>query len=203
MGKPLGAEVSHRTMVKRILVWFDRATAADIAAGSAWYGEAYRTADAMAAATGHPVDTVAAVIAHLSPQTRWVQNVNAAWSLLATDTRAPGMLIENYGRAVKAVHAPDPLATFGPRAHKTDAFALAILGDSDAVVIDVWAARAALQGAAYRLRDGLGNAVAHRIKRKGVYDAVAQAYRSAARSRNVTPCQMQAIVWTVIRGTAE
>ncbi|MGH7472726.1 MAG: DUF7178 family protein [Candidatus Methylomirabilales bacterium] len=41
------------------------------------------------------------------------------------------------------------------------------------------------------------------MKRKGVYDAVAQAYRSAARSRNVTPCQMQAIVWTVIRGTAE
>ncbi len=202
-GRRKGAGVSHRTMVKRILVWFDRATPAEVAAGAAWYGEAYRTADTMAAATGFPIDTVAAVISHLSPQTRWVANVNAAWSLLATDTRAPGMLTANYDRAMAAVHAEDPLATFGPRAQKTAAFALAILGDHDSVVIDVWAARATLQGARYRFRDELADENARILKRAGVYAALVAAYRSAARSRGVTPCAMQAIVWTVIRGSAE
>ncbi len=202
MTKRKGCGATHRTMVTRILVWFDRATPAEIAAGSAWYGEAYRTADAMAAATGFAIDTVAAVISHLSPQTRWAANVDAAWSLLAKDTRAPGMLTANYERACSAIHAADPLASFGPRAQKTAAFALAILGDSDAVVIDVWAARAALQGARYRFRDGAGEENAKLLKRRGVYDAVANAYRSAARSRGVTPCAMQAVVWTVIRGSA-
>ncbi len=48
-------------------------------------------------------------------------------------------------------------------------------GGTDAVTIDVWAARV------------------------GVYDAIADAYRAAAQRAGVTPSVMQATTWTVAR----
>lgn len=202
MAKRLGPGVTHRTMVKRILATFDRATAGEILAGAEWYKAAGRIAQDMSDQTGQPLDVCAVVIAKLSPQTRWAENVAAAWQLLETDTRAPGMLGENYRQARAAITAGDPLATFGPGAPKTYAFALAILGDDESVVIDVWAARVALQGGKYRFRDGEGDTVATILKRTGVYGDIARAYRAAARCRGVSPCCMQATVWTVVRGSA-
>jgi hypothetical protein len=84
----------------------------------------------------------------------------------------------------------DPLATLnGP---KTSNFARNLLGDTDAVTIDAWAARVALPE--------LGRKDVDRVMgRKGVYDGIAEAYRTAADRRGVSPSTMQATTWIVAR----
>jgi hypothetical protein len=198
-----GSGVTTRTMTRRILAWYDKATPEQIAAGAAWYGDGYRTIVNMAASTGQDVEHVAIAVALLSPQTRWSANVDAAWALLTFDERMPAMLWANFDRARQSLTMADPWEAFGPTAPKTRSFARNLLGDTDAVTIDVWAARAALQGMRYKFRDGMEQENAKILKRAGVYSQISDAYRAAARQRGITAPAMQAIVWTVIRRSAD
>ena len=178
--------VSHETIVRRILATFDKATPADVEAGATWYGEAGALCDTLA--TG-PItrEHVAAVIAQLSPRTTWSRNVAGAVALIANGpdaARSLGCIGANVDRAAVALESSDPLSTInGP---KTASFARNIVGDREAVTVDVWAARVA------DLDETL-------LSRKGAYDAVAHAYRVAARRRGVDPATMQATTWIVAR----
>lgn len=172
-------------MIANILATWERATEAQREMGAQWYTDAQVIAATLAAQSDHSLDTVAAVIAHLSPQARWAQNVAGATSLLLTG-RAPGMMRTSVAHALDALDATDPLATLhGP---KTRAFAANILGDAEAVTVDVWAMRVATGSADRKILD-----------RKGGYDAVANAYRRAAHKVGVTPATMQATTWIVAR----
>lgn len=183
--------VSHETIVRRILRTFDRATTADIEAGARWYDEAGTLAASLAGRGGNldSLERAAVVIAHLSPRTSWARNVatavavaNGEWES-ARELGAMGALLD---RARRAVDAADPWETFGPTALKTKSFARNIAGDREAVTVDVWACRVAdLDETA--------------LGRKGAYDAVAHAYRLAARHRGVDPATMQATTWIVAR----
>jgi hypothetical protein len=73
---------------------------------------------------------------------------------------------------------------------KTRAFYANILGDQNAVAVDVWAARAA---------EGYRDKRAPKGKR---YAAIADAYRDAADHRGLSPRDLQACVWVSIRGRA-
>ncbi len=199
--------INGRKAVRNILTYFDRATVAEIASGARWYGEARREAADLAAWCDFPLEVTAAILAHLSPQTRWEDNKRHAWELLAEDVKPSGAIGDNVARARKALTAyyagEDPLSTFGPRAHKTRRFATAIIdgGTGTSVVIDIWAARAALLGTEYRFRDtDQQSAVQKALRRVGVYGQLEDAYRAAARTRGVPPCTAQAVTWGVIRG---
>lgn len=195
-------QIDQRKAVRRLHGWLVKADASTMARGAAWYPDAFREASAMSAASGYGVETCAAVISHLSPQTRWEDNVRNAWHTLTNDegTRPAGCLGDCHARALAALHVDNPLDTFGKRAHKTRAFARAILGDMDAVVIDTWAVRAALaDGRGFR--DGTVDDMGKILSRVGVYGQVADAYRTAARKVSLPPTALQAIVWGVIRGS--
>ncbi|AJD82503.1 hypothetical protein SHEEN_85 [Mycobacterium phage Sheen] len=180
------AGVTTRTVVDRIMRVFARATEADILAGKAWYHEAQGVARELADNADISVTAAAAVIAHLSPRCPWERNIAMARELVYTgDTRG---LRGNIDKARRAMVADDPWSTFG-NGPKTRAFAANILGDEHAVTVDVWAARIA-----GITEDQLGLV--------GVYEAVAHAYRLAAKRVGITPAQMQAITWVVIRGSA-
>jgi hypothetical protein len=71
---------------------------------------------------------------------------------------------------------------------KTNAFARAIAGDSDAVVIDVWMCRAAM------LDTDSPNV--------GQYRMLSDAIRIVAREFGLTPRTVQALIWIIIRGGA-
>lgn len=200
------ASVLTSTAVANVLGLFDRATAADIEAGASWYGADATSLVSDLARLGNVTrEHAAAVLSHLSPRTTWARNVAGATAMLAAhaagaDTfaagRAAGCLGANVARAARALVSEDPIGTFGRTAPKTRSFALNLLGDRDAVTVDVWALRAALdpswaRGDAGELEKVLG--------RVGVYGAVADVYRAAAAARGVTAQTMQATVWVVIR----
>jgi hypothetical protein len=178
---------STRATVDRIVDTYRRATPTDTESGARWYGDAGSLALEIARAGGTTAEHAAAVIAHLSPRTPWQRNVSGAWSLVLTGD-APGCLGRNVSGARRALESDRPLATLG--GPKTQRFARNILGDRDAVTVDVWAARVALGE-----RDDLDRVLTW----AGVYDALEHCYRLAARRLGVDPVTVQATTWIVAR----
>ncbi len=181
------AGTTTRATVDRIVDAYAHATPADLEAGARWYDDAGVVARDVALSGGVSAEHAAAVVAHLSPRTPWARNVAGA-AALVTSGQAPGCLSANVGRARRALSSAAPLDTLqGP---KTRAFAANILGDRDAVTVDVWAARVALGD-----RPDLDQV----LRRAGMYDALAHCYRLAARRVGVDPVTMQATTWVVAR----
>ena len=76
------------------------------------------------------------------------------------------------------------------KGQKTNAFARAIAGDTDAVVIDVWMIRAAGMDASKGVN-------------KSDYNMLADTVRNIASEHGLTPRTAQALIWIVKRGSAE
>jgi hypothetical protein len=200
------AGINLATAVRNIERYWNRASAADIESGAMWYGDAGMHVDSIARIAGISRESAAVVIAHLSPRTTWARNLAGAYAMAhahaaGTDVisaaRAVGCIRANVERAARAFSDEDPFATFGPSAHKTRSFAANILGDRDAVTVDVWAARIALTPRYRRGWDGPDAETM--LGRAGMYAAVAHAYRVAARRAGVDPTTMQATTWVVAR----
>ena len=180
-------------MIARILHAFDNASASDALEGERWYETARVTAQALAAGTNLSVAHAAGVIAALSPRVRWETNVAAAATMIAAAGigafRMPSVAgynrnCEKAWKIANGEHPDDVLG--GP---KVRSFYANIMGDEQAVTIDVWAARVA---------EGESNKNAPSGNR---YSNLAEAYRLAARARNVSPMVMQANVWVYVRRT--
>lgn len=181
---------STRATVDRIVCTYLEATDDQRAEGAAWYADASSVVDDLARVGGITREHAAAVVSHLSPRTSWTRNVTGAWSLV-TSGIAPTCLRANVHRARAALRSTDPLSTFGPTAPKTTRFARNILGDRDAVTVDVWAVRTAL---------GQRENPEQLLRRAGVYEAIEHAYRLAARRLGTDPTTVQATCWIVERG---
>lgn len=179
------AGTTVRATVAAILTQWEAATDAQREAGAQWYPDAAIITRDMA--NGHTLETAAAVVAHCSPQLHWSRNVLAAALVLRTGEQLSGLMGSSYRAAHRALASDNPLATLnGPKVRR---FAANILGDHDAVTVDVHATRVALPNCK---RAGVIDLV-------GVYDAVEHCYRLAARRVNVSPATMQATTWIVQR----
>jgi hypothetical protein len=176
-------------VVKRILRTFNKATAEQITAGLFWYVEANELVRYLAGASCYTEDQVAAAMAHLSPRLRWKQNVEAITELVLNDTIPNYVMSGPADRARKGLTAANPELTFGKKAKKTLNFSRNCSGCPQSVTIDVWAANVA----------GVAES---ELKLTGVYDAIAHCYRLAAKRVGITPAQMQAVTWIVVRGSA-
>jgi len=168
-----------------------------------WYQESRRVAQALAGEYGVSLSTVAGVIAALSPRVHWADNVKGAETVLHRaaypDVFGPGGELEGLGRGVPGFGAniakaeriaagEAPLRVLG--GDKVRAFYRAIMGDSDAAVVDMWMLRA------------IGEP-AHAKLTTRQYAAVAEALRAAAREAGIDTADFQAVVWTYVRGSAE
>lgn len=178
---------STRGTVDRIMAVYSQATESEILEGKVWYGEARALAEDVAGEACVTVEQAAVAIAQLSPRLRWDKNVAAIWALVRHGD-CPGVIGRSVDKARLALVEADPWVTFG-KAPKTRAFASNILGNEHAVTVDVWAARIA----------GFSE---QELSRVGVYEAIAHAYRLAAKRVGITPAQMQAITWVVARNRA-
>src|SRR3982751_6848796 len=165
---------SPATETRRIMRHWRAASAEDLAAGLSWYSRASDLADALSAGTDGYVSyaTACGVIAALSPRCQWASNVRGAARMVnAFDAGLDQPVVAgtraNRDKAWRILTSgDDPLSILG--GPKVRAFYRNIAGDTDAVTVDVWAARAA---------EGRDNPSAPTGKR---YDRLADAYRRAA-----------------------
>lgn len=153
--------------------------------GRSWYPEAYRLLSEMAQETGHTTAQAVAVFAITSANTQLLANIRYTEAILRGE--------RTYGcyPVVQTPLVAGALSTSHPKRFvtgpKCSAFYRAIMGDTNALVLDRWAARAA---GIEQLRRDVSNPV------RRVLDA---AYREAAERCGETVRAFQAIVWIQVR----
>lgn len=206
--KLLSDSLNVSDMATRIVSLYKNADEWMVNEGRHWYPTVGDNAYVLAHETGFTVETVAAVIAAFSPQTRWVDNMNDAANLLHGRPNRLGVMGTNYDRAYRVLNSLDPVdalrwgsKTGKPGGPKMFAFANNILGSNAEVTIDVWAIRAAT-GLVWRNGDDTDQA-AKVINWTGAYDKIANAYRLAAKWLGVAVTAVQATVWIAVRGKAD
>jgi len=159
-----------------------QATMSQIESAATWYYDAQEVAEDVAENLGVSLEIGASIVAAFSPRERWASNVAKA---LAFSLGKPvAGLQNNYRMAERSME----LGFDALNGLKTNAFARAIAGDNDAVVIDVWMCRAA--------------AIGTDSPNKTQYNDLSQAVRNVAEEMGVTPRTMQALIWIIIRGSA-
>lgn len=154
--------------------------------GGAWYRESRRQARRIARAAGVTMAQAAGVLAAISPRMRWSANVDLAERICAGE-QVVGVFGANLAKAHRIMAGERPLDVLG--GDKVRAFYRAIMGDGDAVVIDVWMLRAV---------EWTKKTLTPRE-----YERVADSLREAAEAAGVDPADFQAIIWCQVRGGAE
>ena len=173
-------QTDYHTTVAMFSGYIMRATLAQVEQASVWYFDAESVAREVAANMSLDLDRAACIVSAFSPRERWSVNVRKA---LAYSVGLPvAGLTNNVSMAdASLVHGFDAL-----KGLKTNAFARAIAGDIDAVVIDVWMCRAA-------------NFVTD-SPNKTQYNFLADAVRDAAQLFGISPRTAQALIWIMVRG---
>lgn len=170
----------YRRRLARLLV---DATPSDIEAASAWYAEAYGVAQDVAYRLGVSVEHGAAIVSAFSPRVHWSRNVT-----LAIDY-AEGRQVKCLGQSLKSAESARVSGIDALKGPKIHAFARAIAGDDEAIVIDVWMMRAA----GFDARDAPTTVQ---------YREISSAIRSLATEWRLSPRTMQALLWIIVRGRA-
>jgi hypothetical protein len=160
-----------------------RATFGQVEQASKWYIDAERVAAEVARNLETTLEVGATVVSAFSPRERWARNVvNAVKFSLGEPVTA-------LGNNIRMANAGLELGYDALKGMKTNAFARAIAGDENAVVIDVWMLRA------------LG--IEKKTPNQTQYHAMAKAVTEVATLHGMTPRAMQALIWIVVRGSAE
>ena len=158
------------------------ATPAQIEAASVWYFEAQEVAEDVAELLSTSLEVGASIVASFSPRERWSSNVAKSYAF-ANGKPVTG-LSNNLAMAMSSV----TLGFNALKGLKTNAFARAIAGDKDAVVIDTWMIKAA------------GMESSKGVNKKQ-YKELSLAVTEVANIINLTPRTTQALIWIIARGS--
>jgi hypothetical protein len=159
-----------------------RATLGQVEQASVWYHEAQEVAHEVARNLDTTLEVGASVVSAFSPRERWASNIEKAIAF------SLGHTPKGLGNNLKMAQASLTAGFYALKGLKTNAFARAIAGDSDAVVIDVWMMRAANMETD--------------SPTQGQYFALSLACRNVAKEFGLTPRTAQALIWIVVRGSA-
>jgi len=167
-----------------------RSTYADQQEGRVWYDKANEICLGIAMETGHDTDTVAAVIAALSPRVKWDRNIRDAYNYCLAAAQGGEMPPSTaFGKckakawkiATQQAQWQDVLK--GP---KVTSFVANLTGDLQPVTVDSWVIRLATGWA----KD--------EVKEKE-YRAIEAVYQDMAVRHGLKPAQLQAITWVTAR----
>jgi hypothetical protein len=147
-----------------------------------WYADAEKVAHEVARNLDTTLEVGASVISAFSPRERWSSNVSKAISF------SLGEKVVGLSNNLKMAEASLHLGYDALKGPKTNAFARAIAGDQNAVVVDVWMMRAA----------GCENDSPNKTQYKQITEAVV---RISERFK-MTPRTTQALIWILVRGSA-
>jgi hypothetical protein len=160
-----------------------RATFGQVEQASKWYLDAERVAEEVARNLDVTLEVGATIVSAFSPRERWARNVTNAIKF------SLGENVVALGNNIRMANAAFDKGFEALKGQKTNAFAKAIAGNEDAVVIDVWMLRA------------LG--IEKKTPTQGQYKVMADAVTAVATKHGMTPRAMQALIWIVVRGSAE
>ena len=158
-----------------------QATLGQVEAASVWYLEAQEVAEDVAELLSTSLEVGASIVASFSPRERWSSNVAKSYAF--ANGKPVSGLSNNLAMATSSI----TLGFDALKGLKTNAFARAIAGDVDAVVIDVWMMRAA------NMQSDSPN--------KTQYKELSQAVCDVANEFGITPRTAQALIWIIARGS--
>lgn len=158
-----------------------QATLGQVEAASVWYLEAQEVAEDVAELLSTSLEVGASIVASFSPRERWSSNVAKSYAF------ANGKPVTGLSNNLAMATSSMTLGFDALKGLKTNAFARAIAGDVDAVVIDVWMMRAA------NMQSDSPN--------KTQYKELSQAVCSVANEFGITPRTAQALIWIIKRGS--
>jgi len=159
-----------------------KATLGQVEQASVWYHEAQEVAQQVANNLNASLEIGAGVVSAFSPRERWASNITKAVAF------SLGYHVNGLKNNTKMANDVLNEGIDGLKGLKTNAFARAIFGDTDAVVVDVWMMRAA--------------EMPTDSPTQGQYHAIANAVRKVAGEFGLTPRTAQALIWIVVRGSA-
>lgn len=183
------------TITRRLLKLARAATPAQVADGVSWYQNAREYVFELHTAYSgrYSVEQIAAVVAVTSPSLRWSANRKATAEYLRS--HALGIPCADWAyrlriganmRKAEQILNGDLSALSGP---KVTAFYSNIIGDETNVTVDLWHTHAATGE--------------HRQPKTSEREPITEATRRCALAMGWTPAACQAVIWTVVRGSAE
>lgn len=179
----------NATRTRAVNAFFDllkRATGDDLRAATTWYAEARTFAQSLQAIRPDwTLEVSASVVSAFSPRVTWGHNKAKALQY------AQGVMPKGLRSHIFAADRCVVWGFDGLRGPKTNAFARAIAGDDNAVVVDVWMCRAA----------GLGKDAPNATEYRAIADAVTAVADSLPLT--ISPATLQALLWIVVRGKAQ
>jgi hypothetical protein len=164
------------------LALLEEATFGQVEQASVWYVDAEKVALEVARNLDTTLEIGASVVSAFSPRERWSSNVEKAVAF------SLGQKVTGLSNNIKMAQASLHLGFDALKGPKTNAFARAIAGDENAVVVDVWMMRAAQVGVD--------------SPNKTQYAEISQAIKRVATRHGLTPRTTQALIWILVRGSA-
>lgn len=175
--------------VDNVLGTYGSATEAHIAEGMSWYNDAHDFCKAL----DSNVERAAGIVAALSPNNSWDNNMAMAARLYSQGHGERCGMRANVIKAERIYAGESPLDVLG--GNKVRAFFMSIAYPGDHTVKPV-IDRHAFDIAVGRKTDNKARGI---LSRKGVYDSFAEVYSEAAKTAGIGSAQMQAVTWVAWR----
>lgn len=184
-----------------ILAVFFMANAAEIQDGEDWYARANLICRQLAHQFDGPFESIAGVMAALSPNNRWDRNVADTEAMLRVynagldpnDVRVC-TYNKNKEKAIRILNGEHPLDVLSGR--KVRAFYGCIVGNNDVCVdghaFAIWSGQRIPTTKTPKISDKLYDAISHDYR-------VATEQINAITGKQYLPCQVQAITWVAWR----
>jgi hypothetical protein len=176
-------KVITMSLEKMFRAYVKEATPGQIEQAAKWYFEAEKVAHQVAENLETSLEVGASVVSAFSPRERWTSNVRKAIQF------SLGEKVIGLSNNLKMAEASIVLGYEALRGPKTNAFARAIAGDENAVVVDVWMMRAS----------GIGVDNPNKTQ----YTEISQAIKEVSAEFGLTPRTTQALIWIMVRGSGE
>jgi hypothetical protein len=160
-----------------------QATLAQVEEATLWYADAEKIAMQVANNLDTTLEVGASVVSAFSPRERWATNVAKAIAF------SLGQNVKGLSNNIKMANESLTRGFDALNGQKTNAFARAIAGDENAVVIDVWMMKAA-------------KAKTNSPSRTQ-YMLMTQDIEKLALRYGLTPRTTQALIWIIARGGSQ
>jgi thermostable 8-oxoguanine DNA glycosylase len=171
------------SLIQTFRSYIQDATPGQIETAAKWYLDAERVAEKVAENLDIPLENGASVVSSFSPRERWTINVAKAIAF------SLGEEVTGLSNNLKMAQMSLTYGFDALKGRKTNAFARAIAGDEQAVVVDVWMMRAS----------GIGVDNPNKTQ----YTEISEAITTVANEFGLTPRTTQALIWIMVRGSGE